>query len=198
MTIALVAIADGRDTIHARAWESAERNLPFDRFDEIIQIDDADHRLGFAGAIREAWEQVDADWVFHLELDFTFNEPVDVHGMVGLLEASPRLAQVSLKRQAWNGHELAAGGIVEHSPHDFTEMHAGPWTWTEHRRYFTTNPSVYSARLCRTGWPQEPSSEGLFTARLLRDPLLRFALWGGKHDPPKIHHIGQTRAGHGY
>jgi hypothetical protein len=70
--------------------------------------------------------------------------------------------------------------------------------WTEHRRFFTTNPSVYRTSLCKLGWPQESESEGKFTHRLLADPLLRFAFWGRKFDPPLCEHIGTIRAGAGY
>ena len=48
---------------------------------------------------------------------------------------------MSLKRQAWNKHESAAGGIVEADPNELWLESDGLATWTEHRKYFTTNPS---------------------------------------------------------
>jgi hypothetical protein len=131
-------------------------------------------------------------------MDFTFNDPVDISGMIGLLERHPHLAQVSLKRQPWSEEEHAAGGIVERNPDDFTEQQDEQAVWTEHRRYWTTNPSVYSTRWCRLGWPQARYSEGLFTHKLLADPMLRFAIWGAKHDAPRVHHIGEARTGVGF
>lgn len=198
MSLCLVIISDGRDDVHQRALVSAADCIPFELVDQIVTVDDREHQLGFAGAIRQAWDQVVCDWVLHLEADFTFNAPVDVAGMIALLERQPQLAQVALKRQPWNADERAAGGIVEQHPDDYIERTDRLATWTEHRRFFTTNPSIYPSRLIRLGWPQEPQSEGLFTHRLLRDPLLRFAFWGGKHDAPLVHHIGDTRAGTGY
>jgi hypothetical protein len=196
MRTALLFISDGRTEYHELSWRSAMDNLP--AFDEYVAVEDPDHSKGFCGAIREGWDHIcglDVDYVFHLELDFTFNEPVNFDEMVDLLERNVEVAQVSLKRQPVNEREREAGGIVEADPDDFVEASDEYATWTEHRRYFTTNPSIYRASLCRLGWPQEAESEGKFTHRLLRDPLLRFAIWGGKHDPPKVQHIGEVRAG---
>lgn len=199
MSIALLRIGDGRDDYHDRSFASAVENLP--KVDAVVTVDDRDHKLGFAGAIQQGWEDIldlGADYVFHLELDFTFCEPVDLHAMIDLLERQPHLAQVSLKRQPWNERERAAGGIVEADLDDFTEQRDDQAVWTEHRRYWTTNPSVYSTRWCQLGWPQEPQSEGVFTHMLLTDPLLRFAIWGGRHDPARVTHIGDLREGGGY
>lgn len=199
MSVCWLLIGDGRDEYHARARASMHANLPAP--DHIVEIDDRDHRLGFAGAIQAGWDQAlatDADWIFHGELDFTLNQPVDLHAMIALLERQPHLAQVVLKRQPVNHDERRAGGIVEQHPDDFTERTDGEATWTEHRRFFSTNPSVYPSALAALCWPQEKYSEGMFTHRLLRDPHLRFAFWGRKFDPPLVHHIGDVRAGNGY
>lgn len=196
MTCCLLLITDGREDYFEQTMRSAREALPV--FDQRIVVDDHGHELGFAGAIQHGWEQVDTDYVFHLEADFIFNQAIPVERMIALLERQPYLAQVALKRQPWNEEEHRAGGIVELHPNDFLQRHDEKATWTEHRRFWTTNPSVYPARWCRTGWPQEPQSEGVFTHRLIRDPLLRFAFWGGKYDPPLVHHIGVTRAGRGY
>lgn len=199
MSVCLLLVGDGRDDYRERAVESAELCLP--RMDELVEIDDRDHRLGFAGAISVGWRQVletGCDWVFHLELDFVFNQPIPVRDMVAVLEQNPGLAQMALMRQPVNSEEREAGGIVECHPDDFAEVGDGTHTWTEHRRYWTTNPSVYSTRWCKLGWPQEPQSEGMFTHKLLTDPLLRFGFWGPKHGPPMCEHIGYERAGVGY
>ncbi len=199
MSICLLLIGDGRDDYHERSWQSAKRMLP--RPDHMVTIDDRTHELGFAGAIQAGWDQVSqtgADWVMHLELDFEFLQPVPLARMIALLERQPQLAQVVLKRQAVNELERAAGGIVEQHPDDYLQCSDGPDVYTTHRRFFSTNPCVYSTRWLRLRWPQEPHSEGVFTHRLLADPLLRFAFWGGKHAAPLVHHIGDIRAGTGY
>lgn len=198
MSCALIVIGDGRDEYHEQAWQSAQQHLPLRLIDQKIVIDDRAHELGFAGAIQAAWDQVQTDWVFHLEADFTFNARIPLADMIDVLADDLSLAQIVLKRQPWNEEERAAGGIVEQHPDDFTEEHRARGTIATHRRFWSTNPSVYSSRWCRLGWPQEPRSEGVFTHRLLRDPLLRFAFWGAPLDPPLVHHIGDERAGTGY
>lgn len=196
MSICLILIADGRDRYRERCMASAEASLP--DFEQIVYVDDRAHRLGFAGAIDAAWSAVRTDFVFHLEADFTFNAPIPLARMRDILEEHPYLAQIALKRQPWNEEERRAGGIVEAHPEDFLERSNGVDLWTEHRRFFTTNPSLYPARLCRGGWPLEPRSEGVFTHRLLADPHLRFAFFGGKFDEPLVEHIGGRREGNGY
>jgi hypothetical protein len=196
-TICLLLITDGRADYFDRCTNSARECLPV--FDQRIVVDDSAHELGFAGAIQHGWDRVETDYVFHLEDDFTFNARIPVHEMIGLLRRHDHLVQIALKRQAWNEKEKAAGGIVELHPNDFLQQHDGRAVWTEHRRFFTTNPSVYSADLCKLGWPQVPHSEGIFTHQLLdADPKAKFAFWGGKYDPPLVHHIGEHRAGNGY
>lgn len=199
MSVCLLTIGDGRDELHDRSIESAKMHLP--QFAHLVQIDDRDHQLGFAGAIASGWRQVAmtaADWVFHLEADFIFNRPVDIAGMIHVLSEHRKLVQLSLKRQPWNKDERAAGGVVEAHPDDFTQITDAGHVWTEHRRYWTTNPSLYSVNWCRQGWPLEERSEGMWTQRLIEDAAVRFGIWGAKFDPPAVEHIGTERAGHGY
>lgn len=196
MSVALLAISDGRHPYHQRSLESALEHLP--KFDQHVWVDDPDHELGFAGAIQAGWEQIDTDYVFHLELDFVLLEDVPMSRMVRLLDRHPHVAQLVLKRQPWNEQEIAAGGIVEQHPEDYEDCFHDDEVWAEHRRFWSTNPSLYPARWCRVGWPQGDRSEGTWTHRLLEDRELRFAFWGGKYRPPMVHHIGETRGGKGY
>lgn len=198
MSICWLTIGDGRDEVHNRSLESAREHVPAGDFR--VVIDDSDHELGFAGAITEGWRKVretDANWVFHLELDFIFCAPIPVDRILAVLAREPHLAQVCLKRQPVNEEELRAGGIVERDPDAYTQRVDRGDIFTEHRACFSTNPSFYPAALCAQGWPQKQFSEGLFTHRLLEDPEVRFAFWGAKFDEPLVEHIGE-RKGHGY
>lgn len=213
----LLVITDGRDRCLTRTLNSAVEALP--TFDHYVMVNDSldavfgewlganwpmfdilhpTTKRGFGGAIQAGWDAIPpCDYVFHLEDDFVFNQPVDLDRFVELLELNPALAQVALKRQPWNAEERAAGGIVEQHPFDFEDHELGALHWTEHRRFFTTNPSLYPYELTRRGWPQCEHSEGVFTHQLLEDGL-RFAYWGKRFDPPRVHHIGDERVGHGY
>jgi hypothetical protein len=199
LSVCWLLIGDGRDEYHERSLASAREMLPTP--DAIVQIDDRDHSLGFAGAVAEGWRQVSekaCDYVVHIEADFTFPERVPVHRMIRLLERNPHIAQMVLKRQPVNQQEIAAGGIVEKHPDDFRQTIDRGDVFTTHRRYWSTNPGVYSTAFCDQGWPQVPESEGSFTHRLLDNPDLAFGMWGAKFDPPRCIHIGDTRAGTGY
>lgn len=203
MNFCVLLISDGRHDYRERTLDSAKEMLPEPAC--MIEIDDSDHKLGFAGAIQAGWERViqtDADFVCHLEGDFTFNKPVPIERMIGVLERRPYLAQLVLLRQPWNRDELAYGGVVQAregiNDDVFTQRTEHGDIWTEHRAFFSTNPCVYPVGLCHQGWPQVPESEGKFTHRLLEDPDVRFAFWGAKFDPPRVTHIGEHRTGNGY
>lgn len=166
-------------------------------------------KRGFSGAIAAGWELLathapDAEMVFHLEDDFVFNRVVPLDRMADLLLRRPHLAQMALVRQPWSDDEIAAGGYIAANPDDFeqcltaTTGHPPPTWWIEHRRFFTTNPTLYRRTLTEHGWPQVEHSEGVFTHQLLADPDLRFGLWGRIEDSPWVHHIGDHRTGTGY
>lgn len=231
MSIAVLAITDGRDEYLQQCIPSAMANLAgpvterwmFDdtgsdtyrralaaRYPTFRHINGGPRR-GFGGAIRSAWrhlaEHSAARYVFHLEGDFTFERPVDLAAMAAVLDSRPHLAQMALVRQAWNEEEAAAGGVIHRFPGAYQPCSdpSIPASWLEHRLFFTTNPSLYPARLRGVGWPDGAQSEGRFAAQLLTDGLpavaaadVRFGYWGSPDDQPWVIHIGQTRAGNGY
>jgi glycosyltransferase involved in cell wall biosynthesis len=157
--------------------------------------------LGYSGTINRAWRLIpdEAEWVFHLEDDFTFNEPVDLRAMADTLGAHPELLQLALKRQPWSVPETEAGGVVEMWPMAYRDERDDEieTRWASHRLFWTTNPSIYSADLARQNpWPLRDRSEIRFSehCRNLGEHY-RFAYWGAKADPPKVTHIGHDRAG---
>lgn len=200
MRTCLLAISDGRDEVHARSWASLREMLP--DVDYCVTVDDRAHALGFAGAIQEGWRRAlahDVDYIWHAELDFIYHHPVPLRSMIALLQRHPRLVQVALKRQPVNHSERAHGGIVQADPAAFEERRDGLAVWTVHRKFFTTNPSVYPRWIAERGWPQRTESEGHFGLTLLGEsPYWQSAFWGGKFDPPLVEHIGHVRTGTGY
>jgi hypothetical protein len=203
MSVCLLLISDGREDYLRQTLASLEANLP--PFDHTIWVNDSAHKLGFAGAIQEGWSRVldtGADWVWHMEQDFTFPSPVPLERLIALSESQPHLAQVSLRRQAW-GAEIPHGGFMEMAPQWYTERDG----WVETTRNWTTNPSLYRAELCGYGWPDAPDSEGHFGFMLREQGLpwgipgddVRFGFWGSMKDGANTcHHIGDKRAGIGY
>lgn len=164
---------------------------------------------GFGGAIRSAWQwlldHTDAGYIFHIEDDFLFEQPVPIDAIVKVLDRHPYLAQMALRRQAWNQAEIDAGGVVELNPEAFTEVRDGRQVWLEHRQFWTTNPSLFRRPVIELGWPEGNHSEGVFTHRLLgagfgdvSGDQVRFGYWGARTSAPAVEHIGAERVGFGY
>lgn len=220
--IALLVMTDGRLSYLAETVASAERMLGGPITERWMHDDSGsdEHRkllqkmfpnfrqigvgsrAGFGRSIARAWGMLSAeskaDYVFHLEGDFTFNCPIRLTSMMAVLDNNPHLVQLALRRQPWNPEEEAAGGIIERHPEAYEDCFDGPHAWLEHRLFFTTNPSLYRRELVKNGWPDEERSEGVFTHRLLADPGVRFGFWGRRDTPPWVEHIGYERAGGGY
>jgi hypothetical protein len=165
-------------------------------------------RSGFDGAIRSAWLHLrtfsTARYIFHLEDDFTFNRPVNLAEMAAVLDYEPNLLQLALRRQPWNAEERAAGGIVELHPDDFERrttkidvLHVA--RWLAHRRFFTTNPSLYRRTLIETTrWPAGADSEGRYGIERFADPDVVAGFFGDRSSGEWVHHIGHERVGTGY
>lgn len=217
----LLVMTDGRTDLLAQAVASAEEQLAGEFTAKVIHDDTGDDeyrdalrdefydfeiigqptRQGFGGAIRSAWAHISdlpGRFVFHLEDDFTFNEPVPLDDMARVLDRNPHLRQLALRRQPWNPQEAAAGGIVEQDPDAYRECSDGIAVWLEHRKFFTTNPSLYRRSLTRRGWPEGDQSEGRFGLSLFADEDATCGFWGPRDSAPKVHHIGDQRVGTGY
>lgn len=223
--IAVLVMTDGRGECISQAIPSLLANLKGNLGLMMIHDDSADQdyqdwlrtefpdwlitsgsrRLGFGGAYERAWKIVDTvasddhRYIFSTEDDFTFNRPVDLVGMSDVLDTMPHLKQMALRRQPWNDEEIAAGGIIERFPRaDFEEFRSQEHSWLEHRRWFTTNPSLIPRSVIEQGWPNVPQSEGMFTHQLLTDPMARFGYWGTYDSGEWVTHIGNQRVGTGY
>lgn len=223
--IALLVLTDGRRECIERSIPAALEQLAGPITLRVIHDDSADpdyrawleerfgplgfeiigsaERLGFGGAIRNAWRELrrrdGIRFVFHLEDDFILRRPVDLMTMSMVLNRDPKLRQLALRRQPWNDEERAAGGVIEQHPDDFREFTDGYAVWLEHRRFFTTNPSLYSTALLQREWPNGANSEGRFGVVLFAgDPAARCAFWGSRDSGEWVEHIGHQRVGSGY
>lgn len=221
--IALVVFTDGRDHVYATipsaldhlhgpistkiiyddSGDQANRARLVTAFPEFAVLSHAEGRQGFGGAIRHVWQYLvrrcSDEFIFHLEDDFLFRQYVDLAGMAAVLRERPALAQLALRRQPWNAEERAAGGIVELDPAAYVDCFDGEHDWLEHRKFFTTNPSLYRRTLCAQTWPEDPHSEGKFGIDLRqRSELTRFGYWGTRNSGEWVEHIGLERVGTGY
>lgn len=211
---ALVVITDGRRDLLKQSVASmreqikpwpAERVIIDDSGDEgyglmleetYLDFSVAHHgeRRGFCATVRDAWEVAyapGADYLFHAEDDFVYNEPVDLEAMAAILDANPHLAQVALKRQPVNELERAAGDLMAAWP---------PETWTqrggfiEHELTFTTNPSLIPRRVLELILASGVEcAETIITGQLLAHGY-KLGYLGNVTDAPRVEHIGDHRS----
>jgi hypothetical protein len=220
--VILLVMTDGRDDLLSESLPLAAAQVPYTRLVIHDDTGDATHRgwvayrfqhlrpeviggerAGFGGAIERAWTHIRTActerYVVHLEDDFLLDRTVDWPAMRSVLDTHPNLVQLALRRQPWNAQEAAAGGIVEQHPGDYDDCEWAGQHWLEHRRFFTTNPSMYRRSLCDEGWPDGPNSEGHFGIRIREDhPDWRFGFWGERDSGEWCTHIGAERVGVGY
>lgn len=134
-------------------------------------------------------------WIFWLEDDFTFNQPVDLTEMQALIEQHD-LAQLSLMRQPWYEPEIEAGSVIDSLPADAFAQRDG---YVEHAAYWTMNPMLTRrSLLAQHRWPQGRRSELRFGHQVFADPRVRAGILGSIEGPPRVEHIGLERAGKGY
>jgi hypothetical protein len=164
-------------------------------WDEYPQFTQIHHptRRGLAGALRSAWTmalRTDAQYIMHWESDFVALDKIPIRKMVRVLQENPRVAQVSLKRQAVNEVEAAVGGYMQCAPEQYTEH----GDYVSHRTIFTFNPSIIPravAELCLAD-PGDGLERG-FTDTLL-DRGYSFGIYGTINDAPRVNHIGEHRS----
>lgn len=241
--IAVLLVGDGRDELRAATITSFLDQVYGYRLSAVVEVDDRRHEMGFGGAIRAGWHYLSLlnasegllralhdferfEYVFHLEEDWEFLEPVDARWLADVLAApatrtecgapwqrvraamsvaphqeTPQLAQAALRREPVNAAELAAGGIVEAWPAEYLDCgvitERGSTPYLQHRLFFTTNPSLYRSSLMLLGWPDGERSEEAFT-RVCRELGYAFAYYGARQSAPMIRHTGSTRTGTGY
>lgn len=215
MGIAVVVIDDGRPQYLYQAIPSLSVAFPRMPSDHTILVNDSGdasyaqellhtyphidrqihhaHRRGLAGAIQSAWTAAldyDCEFIFHAEGDFIFDNMIPVEHMSALLDDDPLLAQVSLKRQPVNDHEIACGGFIETSPDSYWQRDA----YIAHNTIFSFNPMLVRrsvAEFCL----KNPGAglEKDFTELLVRNGY-HFGIYGQSSDLPRCRHIGITRS----
>ena len=209
MNVALLYMCDGRTRYLERCVESLRMCVDWDwrhivvacdepdpaTLDKSVRLTGADvvvstkERGGGAANIQRAWKAIQhlggIDYVFHVEEDFTFVQPVDIGAMLGALEDDPWLAQMTLRRQPWGGE--GPGGYIGDNPGRYIDN----GDHLRHREGFWLNPTLYPTRITFGGWPDN-GHESDFTKRLL-DQGYVFGVWGTRDDAPRCWHIGDER-----
>lgn len=202
MNIARVIISDRGDRYLPQSQKSMDTFVDYP-WSATVHIDDSNHDLGMAGAVREAWNRLpkDTDYVWHQEEDWVVVADVPVEAMCRTIEHNTHLAQLCLKRGPVTPDEITAGGFVELAREEYSERSWWPSTggrhvWLEHKRVFSLNPCVYPYWITTNGVPNDPAGDGVervLTDRLLDEGLV-FGVWGSRGDDPQVIHIGYERS----
>jgi hypothetical protein len=213
MKTALVVITDGRpylaETIASLekyvhgdfairiivddSGDSAYSDMLHDTYSPEYVVISHDTRSGLAQAVRTAWNAAivaGASYIWHAEDDMVYTQHVYISAMQELLQANPKLAQLSLKRQPVNAQDIAAGGFMETHIEDFTDRDG----YVAHSTLFTFNPCLIPIDVAYLSLAA--NHDGL--ERGVTDTLLaqgwHFGVLGSKADAPLVDHIGHTRS----
>lgn len=153
--------------------------------------------MGRCHTMAHAWAIVrrqSAEFVFHLQNDFTFNRDVDLDQIQGFLVRHPELAQVAFMRQPWSEAERLAGSVYKKDPVGlYKNVEEGEDKWVEHMVRFTDNPSLIPIRVL--GLPSttvDYGGEAVFS-QSVKAAGYKCAYWGTTEDPPWVEHIGLLR-----
>ncbi len=170
-----------------RALEQAASTAPPMR---LAVVDDKDHQLGLAGAVKAAWQIALGeywDYLLHWEEDFLPLGSLPIAEMAEILDADQHLAQVVLLRPPFSEEEIRAGGIIENRPDVVhTDRTVAGHGIVEHDRLFSLNPCLIPRRVLELGWV---SNEEEFTARA-KQAGFSFAFYGRT---PLVRHVGVVR-----
>lgn len=223
-TIPLIVLTNGRSCIHDTVAAAREHLTGWDRLVIVDDSGDEAHRrhlfntlepqtlqpvapaaAGYNAAMKEVWRigRNFPDGIFLLEDDFIIEARIDLCDLHFLTTIQPYLVQMALLRQPWWQNEVDAGGLIpalEKEGHVFQDCRSfgSGLRWTEHRAFFTTNPTYIPARTLGYEWPDGDYSEGMFGKHLFdSDPDARSAFLGSRTDAPLVRHVG-VRSGFGY
>lgn len=210
MSTALILTTCGRRHYLERSLESLHANCA-ETFAHRIMVDDSGDpefsawlrstfigwtvlshgmRAGLAAAVETAWDAVrrtDAEWIFHIEDDFTYTRTVPVAAMRLALESDPTLAQVTLYRQPWSPAERVAGGYLRDGRWTETDSVCGYELHTD-GGLFSFNPTLYPRQIvdeCIGGLEAD-------VTRQLHG--WKFGVLSGPSESPLCWHIGAERS----
>jgi hypothetical protein len=218
--IALVVFTDGRECLHdtiAHAHRKLDKagakitryvlindHPGIDWMEELTLRYAADgwlvkhyDRIGFCGVVKKWWEMmahISEPFVFHLEDDFVIQQRVSLARMAFVLGQRPDIKQVAIKRTPHSREEIQAGGVIEQDPDAYTEdrVRALPQDIPilTHRKFWTTNPSLYRSSLAEIPWPNGPLCESKFSRNLFEDEDAKVAYLGTKDSQQIARHVG--------
>lgn len=218
MNVAFILRCDGRREYIEQTVQSVIQHVKAPRFTYGVIIDDSGdpsyaswldetfpfleclhhpQRLGLGGCFRSALEVVmgtDADYAFMCEDDIPLLSDTILTPMADILDAHPNLAQLMLMRDPVNTEEIAAGGVYQLTPDEFTECTNGTDYFVTHKRWFGFNPHLIKRTVIEHILANATNFLELGVTDALKPVGYQFGYWGRISDPPRCQSIGVTRS----
>lgn len=218
MNVAFVLRCDGRRDFIERTVQSVSDHIKAPRFSYGVIVDDsgdADYaawldetfpfleclhhpqRLGLGSCFQSALNVVlgtDADYAFMVEDDTPILRDVILTPLADVLNTDPQLAQLMFMRPPFNDEEIAAGGVYQLTPDEFTEHNDGTSRWVTHNRWFGFQPSLVPRDVIELMATKATNFLELGVTEPLKEAGYHFGYWGGLDDAPYCDHVGTMRS----
>jgi len=148
----------------------------------------------FPQAVLNVWNQVEANWIFHLEDDWILNKKIDVDDMISILKDYNDLACLRLyKLRTPKGRKP----IFFKSKYVYNKR--GFYTAIDKKRQFGLNPVLISGKFFKEAYPlmvnnKNPEKQFRYSNEKMRDVLMKwsYAIYGTPGSKPMVSDIGRT------
>jgi hypothetical protein len=130
-----------------------------------------------------------------VEDDTPLLSDIDLDQMASVLWTYPYLSQLMLMRPPFNTEEIAAGGVFQLTPNEFTEYSDdGQRAWVVHDRWYGFQPNLTPRPVIELMLTKSSNFLELGVTEALRSAGYRFGYWGRINDAPRCDHIGHVRS----
>ena len=185
-----VMVDDSGDLVYA-GWLEAKYGQQF-RFIHHVT------RQGLAAGIRDGWAEalvnplVEAIW--HQEDDYVIPAKIDLESFAAVMQRTPDLAELTLKRDPYSSQEHVAGGYMQVCPSDYEDVTLlNGFTYVKHDQLFFFQPSLIPRRVVELALASDADITEPNLAELLVGHGYHFGVVGRIADEPLVTHIGSWR-----
>lgn len=218
MNVAFVLRCDGRREFIERTIQSVEQHVKAPHFQYGVIVDDSgdpdyaswldamfpymeclhhEERRGLGGCFQSALNVVlgtDADYAFMVEDDTPMIRDVMLTPLADVLHDNPSLSQLMFMRPPFNSDEIAAGGVYQQTPGDFTERTDGTHRWVTHDKWFGFQPCLVPRDVIELMATKATNFLELGVTETLKESGYHFGYWDGLDAAPYCDHIGTSRS----
>jgi len=148
----------------------------------------------FPKAVLNVWNNVEADWIFHLEDDWTLNRKIDVDDMIGILKDYKDLACLRLYK-----FSTPKGKKPKFFRAKYVYNDRGFYTSVDKHRQFGLNPVLIRGKFFRQALPlmvdgKNPEKQFRYSNARMRPVLMKwsYAIYGRPGSKALVSDIGRN------